>query len=69
MGGSGGDTTIRNAADLALIVAQYGVNAGSIKDFEARMEGRAREKIEYSFRGGKMFWQGKEWDEYGEIRG
>ncbi|KAG8157910.1 hypothetical protein KVR01_012182 [Diaporthe batatas] len=55
MGGSGGDTAIRNAADLAQTLAAEGITHDSIKDFEARMEVRAKEKIEHSFRGGVKF--------------
>ncbi|KAI1499179.1 FAD/NAD(P)-binding domain-containing protein [Biscogniauxia marginata] len=67
MGGSGGDTAIRNVADLARTVAEEGITKSSIADFEARMEEIAKEKIEHSFRGGQKFWQGKEWTEYNEI--
>lgn len=67
MGGSGGDTAIRNAADLAHTLAEEGVTESSIMGFENRMEGRAKEKIEHSFRGGQKFWRGKEWTEYNEI--
>ncbi|KAF2184875.1 FAD/NAD(P)-binding domain-containing protein [Zopfia rhizophila CBS 207.26] len=67
MGGSGGDTAVRNAADLARTIAEEGVTANSIADFEVRMESRAEDKIEHSFRGGQKFWRGKEWTEYGEI--
>lgn len=67
MGGSGGDTAIRNAADLAKTLVEQGVTGNSIKSFEARMEERAKEKIEHSFRGGKKFWRGKEWTEYNEV--
>ena len=67
MGGSGGDTAIQNAADLAKLLAVEGVTEDSIKTFEERMEARAREKIEHSFRGGKKFWRGSEWTEYNEI--
>ncbi|KAI0024311.1 FAD/NAD(P)-binding domain-containing protein [Xylariomycetidae sp. FL0641] len=67
MGGSGGDTAVRNAADLATTVADEGVTERSIACFEARMEERAREKIEHSFRGGQKFWRGKHWAEYSET--
>lgn len=67
MGGSGGDTAVRNAADLARTIADEGVSIDSIMDFEARMERRAKDKIEHSFRGGQKFWRGKEWTEYGEV--
>lgn len=67
MGGSGGDTAIRNAADLAHTLAEEGITESSIKGFEARMEGRAKEKIEHSFKGGQKFWRGKEWTEYNEV--
>ena len=67
MGGSGGDTAVRNAADLARTIAEEGVTAKSIADFEARMESRAKDKIEHSFRGGQKFWRGKERTEYGET--
>lgn len=67
MGGSGGDTAIRNAADLARTLAEEGITESSIMDFEARMEARAKEKIEHSFRGGQKFWRGKEWTEYNEV--
>lgn len=67
MGGSGGDTAIQNAADLARTLAEEGVTENSIMSFEARMEARAKEKIEHSFRGGQKFWRGKEWTEYNEV--
>ncbi|KAI1630905.1 FAD/NAD(P)-binding domain-containing protein [Biscogniauxia mediterranea] len=67
MGGAGGDTAIRNAADLARIVAEKGVTKSSMADFELLMEARAKEKIEHSFRGGQKFWRGKEWTEYNET--
>ncbi|KAI1392457.1 FAD/NAD(P)-binding domain-containing protein [Hypoxylon trugodes] len=67
MGGSGGDTAVRNAADLAQTIADEGVTKDSIAGFEARMEARAKEKIEHSFRGGQKFWRGKEWTEYHET--
>ncbi|KAG6363649.1 hypothetical protein INS49_008750 [Diaporthe citri] len=67
MGGSGGDTAIRNAADLAHTLAEEGVTESSIMGFEERMEARAKEKIEHSFRGGHKFWRGKECTEYNEV--
>lgn len=67
MGGSGGDTAIQNAADLAKSLAVEGVTEDSIKAFEARMEARAREKIAHSFRGGKKLWRGRDWTEYNEV--
>ncbi|KAF2167987.1 hypothetical protein M409DRAFT_22131 [Zasmidium cellare ATCC 36951] len=60
MGGSGASTAVQNAADLAATIA----TSGSLRDFEARMAERARERIEHSFQGGKKFWKGKEWHEY-----
>ncbi|KAI1410366.1 FAD/NAD(P)-binding domain-containing protein [Hypoxylon sp. FL1857] len=66
MGGVGGDTAIRNAADLARTVAG-GITKGSIAEFEGRMETLAREKIEHSFRSGQRFWRGKAWPEYNEV--
>ncbi|ROV97502.1 hypothetical protein VPNG_08733 [Cytospora leucostoma] len=67
MGGSGGDTAIRNAADLAQTLAEEGVTESGMVNFEARMEALAKEKIEHSFRGGQKFWRGKEWAEYNEV--
>ncbi|KAH8892608.1 FAD/NAD(P)-binding domain-containing protein [Thozetella sp. PMI_491] len=67
MGGSGADTAIRNAADLARTVAEDGVTRNHLAAFESRMEERAKERIEHSFRGGQKFWRGKEWTEYSEI--
>lgn len=67
MGGSGGDTAIQNAADLAKTLAKEGVTESSISGFEAKMEARARAKIEHSFRGGKKFWRGGEWTGYNEV--
>jgi len=67
MGGSGADTAIPNAADLAQTISQHGVTQKSIQGFEGRMRERAKEKIEHSFRGGQKFWKGKEWFEYQEI--
>ncbi|RYC56587.1 hypothetical protein CHU98_g9621 [Xylaria longipes] len=67
MGGSGADTAIRNAADLARTIAEEGVTRDTLAEFESRMEARAKEKVEHSFRGGQKFWRGKEWSEYNEI--
>lgn len=67
MGGSGGDTAIQSAADLARTITEEGVTESSIMGFESRMEARAKEKIEHSFRGGQKFWRGKEWTEYNEV--
>jgi 2-polyprenyl-6-methoxyphenol hydroxylase-like FAD-dependent oxidoreductase len=67
MGGSGGDTAIRNAADLARTLSEEGWTDDSINRFEERMAERARDKIEHSFRGGKKFWHGKDWSDYHEI--
>jgi 2-polyprenyl-6-methoxyphenol hydroxylase-like FAD-dependent oxidoreductase len=67
MGGSGGDTAIRNAADLALTIAQHGITDEIMQRFKERMETKAREKIEHSFRGGQKFWKGREWFEYTEA--
>ncbi len=69
MGGSGADTAIRNAADLAQTIAKQGVTRHTLSEFESRMEARAKEKVEHSFRGGQKFWRGKEWSEYSEIIG
>ncbi|KAI8963057.1 FAD/NAD(P)-binding domain-containing protein [Daldinia sp. FL1419] len=66
MGGSGGDTAVRSAADLAQTIAEGGTKSG-VAEFESRMEERAKERIEHSFRGGQKFWQGKEWTEYNEV--
>ncbi|TRX94021.1 hypothetical protein FHL15_005099 [Xylaria flabelliformis] len=68
MGGSGADTAIRNAADLARTIAEEGVNRRALTGVESRMEARAKEKVEHSFRGGQKFWRGKEWTEYSEIK-
>ena len=67
MGGSGADTAIRNAADLAQTIAQENFTAQSVLNFEVRMAQRAKDKIDHSFRGGQKFWRGKEWYEYKEI--
>jgi 2-polyprenyl-6-methoxyphenol hydroxylase-like FAD-dependent oxidoreductase len=67
MGGSGADTAIRNAADLAQTIAQEGVTTQSVANFEVRMAQRSKDKIEHSFRGGQKFWRGKEWYEYKGI--
>ncbi|KAI0899420.1 FAD/NAD(P)-binding domain-containing protein [Annulohypoxylon nitens] len=67
MGGSGGDTAVRNAADLARIIAEEGITKTSIENYEARMAEKAKEKIKHSFRGGQKFWRGKEWSEYSEV--
>ncbi|KAF2660889.1 FAD/NAD(P)-binding domain-containing protein [Lophiostoma macrostomum CBS 122681] len=67
MGGSGGDTAIRVAADLARTIAEEGISEESIADFEARMTAMAEEKIHHSFNGGKKFWKGKDWTEYKEC--
>ncbi|KAI3326829.1 FAD/NAD(P)-binding domain-containing protein [Xylariaceae sp. AK1471] len=67
MGGSGADTAIRNAADLAKTIAEEGVTRDSLTEFEFRMEARAKERIEHSFRGGQKFWDGKEWTGYNET--
>lgn len=65
MGGSGADTAVRNAADLASTIAERGVTGKDMREYEARMEERAKAKVEHSFRGGQKFWHGKEWTEYG----
>lgn len=67
MGGSGGDTAIQNAADLAWTIAEHGITKDSIADFEARMELRSKEKILHSYRGGQKFWRGKEWTKYSDA--
>lgn len=67
MGGCGGNTAIRNAADLAQTLAEEGLKEKSPMNFEARMEARAKEKIGHSFTGGQKFWRGKEWTVYGEV--
>ncbi|KAH8680549.1 hypothetical protein BX600DRAFT_428543 [Xylariales sp. PMI_506] len=64
MGGSGGDTAIRNAADLAHSIGKCGIERGILESCKLRMGQRAKEKIEHSFRGGQKFWRGKEWFEY-----
>ncbi|KAI0202693.1 FAD/NAD(P)-binding domain-containing protein [Astrocystis sublimbata] len=67
MGGSGADTAVRNAADLARTIAEEGVTRGNLEAFESRMEAKAKERIEHSFKGGQKFWRGKEWTEYEEV--
>ncbi|KAI1325415.1 FAD/NAD(P)-binding domain-containing protein [Xylariaceae sp. FL0255] len=64
MGGSGADTAIKNAVDLAETIAKSGVTRDALSDFETRLQARAKERIEHSFRGGQKFWQGREWSEY-----
>jgi 2-polyprenyl-6-methoxyphenol hydroxylase-like FAD-dependent oxidoreductase len=68
MGGSGGDTAIKCAADLARTIGEEGVAATSLSAFEERMRVRAKERIEHSFRGGQKFWRGKKWWEYGAVK-
>ncbi|KAI2778465.1 FAD/NAD(P)-binding domain-containing protein [Daldinia loculata] len=67
MGGSGADTAIKDATDLARTIAEEGITDNSITGFQVRMEARAKEKIEHSFRGGQKFWRGGEWTDYAEI--
>lgn len=67
MGGSGGNTAIRNAADLAITTGREGMQCEALNEFEQRMRERANERIEYSFRGGQKFWGGREWSTYGEV--
>jgi len=68
MGGAGGNTAILNAVDLVETISQYGLTTSEIiREFEARMEKRAKDNIEHSFKGGQKFWKGKEWFEYQEI--
>jgi 2-polyprenyl-6-methoxyphenol hydroxylase-like FAD-dependent oxidoreductase len=67
MGGSGGDTAIQNAVDLASTIVQQGVSEESLRTFQERMQKRAQEKIEHSFRGGQKFWRGREWHQYQEV--
>lgn len=60
MGGFGGNAAILNAAilnaaDLAETIGRDGIVQQSIRDFEARMVRRAKEKIEHSYEGGKKF--------------
>lgn len=69
MGGSGADTAIRSAADLARTIAEDGITKSTVMDFELRMEERAKERIEHSFKGGQKFWRGKEWTQYREVNG
>ncbi|KAI5923881.1 hypothetical protein F4810DRAFT_666396 [Camillea tinctor] len=66
MGGSGADTAIQDATDLARTIAE-GITDDSITAFQARMGARAKEKIEHSFRGGQKFWRGGEWTDYSEV--
>lgn len=68
MGGSGGDTAIRDAADLACILAEEGTMENRVMAFEASMVARARDKIEHSYRGGEKFWRGKSWNMYNEVK-
>lgn len=63
MGGSGADTAIRNAVNLAQTIAQEGVTNQDMSNFEVRMALRTEDKLEHSFRGGQKFWRGKEWYE------
>ncbi|KAI1822700.1 FAD/NAD(P)-binding domain-containing protein [Xylaria intraflava] len=67
MGGLGADTAIHDAADLAQMIAEGGVSRNTLLAFESKMEVRAKERVEHSFRGGQKFWRGKEWTEYSEI--
>ncbi|KAF2739951.1 hypothetical protein EJ04DRAFT_548844 [Polyplosphaeria fusca] len=67
MGGLGGDTAIRAAANLAQTIAEEGASKESMAGFEARMTAMAEERINHSFNGGKNFWQGKDWPEYKEC--
>ncbi|KAI0396111.1 FAD/NAD(P)-binding domain-containing protein [Xylariaceae sp. FL0594] len=78
MGGSGADTAIRGAVDLARTIATAtsanssngdGSTASDIDlaGHRARLQDLAKEKIEHSFRGGQKFWRGKEWTEYSEV--
>ncbi|KAI1342359.1 hypothetical protein F5Y15DRAFT_412867 [Xylariaceae sp. FL0016] len=67
MGGSGGDTAVQNAAELARTIAEEGITRVNLTAFEARMAAKAQERIEHSFRGGQKFWRGKEWQEYREV--
>ncbi|KAI0179652.1 FAD/NAD(P)-binding domain-containing protein [Hypoxylon sp. FL1284] len=67
MGGSGADTAIRGAADLAGVISKEGIPKGGMEHFETRLEELAKTKIEHSFAGGRKFWLGKEWAEYSEV--
>jgi 2-polyprenyl-6-methoxyphenol hydroxylase-like FAD-dependent oxidoreductase len=67
MGGSGGDTAIRAAVNLAQTISEERVSKESIARLEARMTAMAEERIHHSFNGGKKFWQGKDWTEYKEC--
>ena len=64
MGGSGADTAIQNAADLAQTLAAEGKVSTS---FLSKMENRAKRKIEHSFTGGQKLWGGKKWSDYNEV--
>lgn len=68
MGGSGGDTAIQDAADLASTLAEQGCLDSNVVAFEVRMAARAKAKIEHSFRGGEKFWRGKSWNLYSEVK-
>ncbi|KAF7535805.1 hypothetical protein G7054_g5090 [Neopestalotiopsis clavispora] len=67
MGGSGADTAIRTAAQLAETIASQGVDTETIANFECWMAILAKEKIQHSFNGGKKFWNGTDWDKYSET--
>lgn len=65
MGGSGASTAVLNATDLVATIHTSGIARENIRAFETRMAERAKAKIEHSFEGGKKFWKGREWYEYG----
>lgn len=67
MGGSGGDTAVKNAVDLANTFGKEGVQREALNSFEERMRERAKERIEHSFLGGQKFWSGRDWWNYGEV--
>ncbi|KAJ4385990.1 hypothetical protein N0V93_008881 [Gnomoniopsis smithogilvyi] len=67
MGGSGGDTAIRDAAELACMLSGECSVEKIVEAFEERMADRAKDKIEHSFRGGQTFWRGKAWNLYSEV--
>ncbi|KAF8143813.1 hypothetical protein K438DRAFT_1783383 [Mycena galopus ATCC 62051] len=75
-GGSGGLTTVQDAADLCDALAAGGLGreqvapADVLRDnlrvYEDKMRARAKAAIEYSFANAKFLWGGKEWSEYNE---
>lgn len=63
MGSAGGDLAIRDAADLANVIAAGGLTKGVLRRFEEAMAERAKEKLTRAFSNSENFWAAREYQE------